>query len=105
MRTPPQNVPTLTDVVRLPPHRMVVQQTLRDYQLSKLNSMFLHISLRERFYQVEMGAWRGVWAMFRMSWASHQEIQEANDLLRMMIQKYGDAQGYRLLMEGIKKKA
>ena len=103
MKQPPMNVPMLTDVVHLPPPRVVIRQTLRDYQLSKLNSMFLHISLRERFYQVEFGTWRGVWALFRMSWAHHAVIQESNDMLRMMIQKYGDIRGYRRLVAGCRK--
>ena len=105
MRPPPQNVPMLTDVVHLPPPRWVVQQTLSDHQLPKLGCIMLHLRLHEQYYQVQLSTARGVWAMARLALVPLPEIQQANDMLRMMIQKYGDIRGYRLLVAGCRKKA
>jgi len=103
MKPPPQNVPLLTDVVHEPPPRWVVHQTLSDHQLPKLSCIMLHLRLHEQYYQVQLSTARGIWAMFRLSLVPLPEIQQANDLLRMKIQKYGDIRGYRLLVAGCRK--
>jgi hypothetical protein len=52
---------------------------------------------------VQLSTARGIWALVRLALVPLPEIQQANDLLRMKIQKYGDIRGYRRLVAGCRK--